>query len=122
MGTLLAIFVIFLAFGLSNVRLEWAGKSYTVTLKIRCLNSTIIQGNTVYQKTYDWIGVPYLDAPPEGFGPDACEYGQRWATIEGPLIFDFVAFREVAGMAIIFNSMLPQNLLQYSFSHVIHRS
>ncbi|KAI5451012.1 hypothetical protein NCC49_002503 [Naganishia albida] len=54
MGTLLAIFVIFLALGLANVRLEWAG-------------------NTIHQRTYDWIGMSYLDPPAQGFGSDSCE-------------------------------------------------
>lgn len=48
------------------------------------LNLTIYLGNTVYQKTYDWIGMPYLDAPATGFGPDHCESRRLTATSASP--------------------------------------
>ncbi|KAK4683607.1 hypothetical protein P7C73_g6631, partial [Tremellales sp. Uapishka_1] len=55
-GTLLSAVFIFLFLDLPGASVNWSG-------------------NTIYQNTLDWDGIPYYDAPPEGFGPSTCKSG-----------------------------------------------
>jgi hypothetical protein len=54
-GTILSGIFIFLTLGLPKVSVDWIG-------------------NTIFQNTADWNGLPLLTPPPEGFGPDTCAY------------------------------------------------
>jgi hypothetical protein len=73
LGTLLCVLFIFLTLGLPNVTIRWWGKSVAHREYCRLIRSGF-SGNDVYQNTYDWVGLPYLDVPAQGFGPDHCKH------------------------------------------------